>query len=403
MAMEQYDIIIVGAGIVGLATALRLKEKQEDLAILIVEKEAEVAKHQTGHNSGVIHSGIYYKPGSLKAQNCKQGYAELLSFCDAHAIPYELCGKVIVASDAQEIPSLERIYSRGLENGLEGLRVIAEEELKEYEPHCRGVKAIVVPQTGIVDYKVVCEKYLELFKEKGGDALFGEQVNGLKDETDGTVVITNKGSYKGSVVINCAGLYSDKIAEMAMGKLGIKILPFRGEYYHIKETKHHLVKNLIYPVPNPNFPFLGVHFTRMIGGGVEAGPNAVLAYAREGYNNRTVDFKELFETLGFSGFQKVAMKYWKMGLYELYRSYSKQAFTKALQKLVPEVQQNDLERGNAGVRAQACDKNGNLIDDFLIFEDKHTVNVCNAPSPAATSSLSIGMTIAEKVLKKIGK
>ncbi len=399
--MSQYDVILVGAGIVGLATALRLKEQRPELRMLLLEKEIEVAAHQTGHNSGVIHSGIYYKPGSLKALNCKQGYAELIKFCDTHSIPYELCGKVIVATDASEIPSLGDIYKRGVENGLEGLKVIEGEELKDYELHCRGVKAIVVPQTGIVDYKVVCEKYLELFKEKGGETHFQEQVNSLKDEADSSVVITNKGSYKGKVVVNCAGLYSDKVAEMAMGKLGIKILPFRGEYYHIKPEKHHLVKNLIYPVPNPKFPFLGVHFTRMIDGGVEAGPNAVLAYAREGYDNKTINLKELFETLGFSGFQKVAMKYWRMGAYELYRSYSKTAFTKALQKLVPEIQKQDLERGNAGVRAQACDKNGNLIDDFLIFEDAHTVNVCNAPSPAATSSLSIGKTVAEKVLAKL--
>lgn len=401
--MSSYDIVVVGAGVVGLATALRLKEKREDLKILVIEKEKDVAVHQTGHNSGVIHSGIYYKPGSLKALNCKKGYDALISFCDTNEIPYELCGKVIVASDASEIPSLENIYKRGVENGLEDLRVISGEELQEFEPHCRGVKAIVVPQTGIIDYKVVCEKYLELFQEKGGNVLFSEQVNGLKEENNGTVVITNKGSYNANLVVNCAGLYSDKIAEMAMGSLGVKILPFRGEYYHIKREKHHLVKNLIYPVPNPRFPFLGVHFTRIIGGGVEAGPNAVLAYAREGYDNRTVDFKELFEIIGFSGFQKVAMKYWKMGAYELYRSYSKKAFTKALQKLVPEIQKQDLERGNAGVRAQACDRNGSLIDDFLIFEDKYTVNVCNAPSPAATSSLSIGATIADRVLDRFKK
>lgn len=399
--MERYDVVVVGAGIVGLATALRLKESNEDLSILIIEKENDVAVHQTGHNSGVIHSGIYYKPGSLKAKNCKKGYDELLSFCEENSIPFELCGKVIVASDASEIPSLHNIYDRGVENGLEGLKIIESDELKEYEPHCKGVKAIVVPQTGIVNYTTVCEKYLELFRAKGGVVRFFEEVNGLKEETGGVVVLTNKGSYKARVMVNCAGLYSDKIAELAVGKLGVKILPFRGEYYHIKKERHHLVKNLIYPVPNPRFPFLGVHFTRMIDGGVEAGPNAVLAYAREGYDNKTVNVRELFETLGFSGFQKVAMKYWRMGAYELYRSYSKQAFTKALQKLVPEIQKEDLERGNAGVRAQACDKSGNLIDDFLIFEDEYTVNVCNAPSPAATSSLSIGKSLADRVFRKL--
>ncbi len=398
--MNQYDVIIVGAGVVGLATALRLKEAKPELKVLLLEKESGVAAHQTGHNSGVIHSGIYYKPGSLKALNCKKGYDELIEFCDKNDVPYELCGKVIVATDASELPALENIYKRGVENGLEGLKMIDAEELKEYEPHCKGVKAIVVPQTGIIDYKTVCEKYLELFQEKGGVVRFSEKVNGLKDEQNGSVVITNKGSYAGKVVVNCAGLYSDKVAEMAMGKLGIKILPFRGEYYHIKKEKQSLVKNLIYPVPNPKFPFLGVHFTRMIDGGVEAGPNAVLAYAREGYDNTTVNFSELFETLGFRGFQKVAMKYWRMGAYELYRSYSKTAFTKALQKLLPDIQKKDLVKGNAGVRAQACDRDGNLIDDFLIFEDAHTINVCNAPSPAATSSLSIGNTIAEKVLAR---
>lgn len=399
--MNQYDVILVGGGIVGLATAMKIKELRPNLRMLLIEKEGGVAMHQTGHNSGVIHSGIYYKPKSLKALNCKKGYDLLLDFCQKNEIPYELCGKVIVATDNTEIPALENIYQRGQENGLDGLRVIGGDELREIEPHCTGVKAIVVPQTGIIDYKAVCEKYLQLFEEKEGEAHFSEEVNALKNENDGTVVITNKGSYKGKIVVNCAGLYSDKVAEMAMGKLGIKILPFRGEYYHIKPEKHNLVKNLIYPVPNPNFPFLGVHFTRMINGGIEAGPNAVLAYAREGYDNKTINFGEFFETLGFSGFQKVAMKYWKMGAYELYRSYSKTAFTKALQKLIPEIQKQDLERGNAGVRAQACDKKGNMIDDFLIFEDAHTVNVCNAPSPAATSSLSIGETVAEKVLSKL--
>ncbi len=398
--MESYDVIIVGAGIVGLATALRVKEKKQDLRVLLLEKEEDVAAHQTGHNSGVIHSGIYYKPGSLKALNCRKGYSQLIDFCDEHQIPYELCGKIIVATDALEIEALNNIYDRGIKNGLEGLKIIDSDELKQYEPHCSGVKAIVVPQTGIIDYKVVCKKYLSLFEDKGGESRFSEKVNAQKEEKDGSILITNKGSYKGKVIVNCAGLYSDKLAEMAMGKLGIKILPFRGEYYHIKPEKHYLVKNLIYPVPNPKFPFLGVHFTRMIDGGVEAGPNAVLAYAREGYDNRTVKFGELFETLGFRGFQKVALKYWRMGAYELYRSYSKTAFVKALQKLIPEIQKNDLVRGNAGVRAQACDKDGNLIDDFLIFEDTHTVNVCNAPSPAATSSLSIGSTVADKVLAR---
>lgn len=399
--MHEFDIIIIGGGIVGLATALRLMEQRPDKKILLLEKEGTVASHQTGHNSGVIHSGIYYKPGSLKALNCKRGYNQLIEFCDTHNIAYDLCGKIIVATNKEELPALDNIYNRGQENGLEDLKIIGKQEIKEYEPYCEGVAAIVVPQTGIVDYKVVCEKYLQVFQDKGGVAHFSEKVTDIVEERGGCVVSTEKSDYKANIVVNCAGLYSDKIAAMTLKKLGIKILPFRGEYYHIKKEKQDLVKNLIYPVPNPRFPFLGVHFTRMIGGGVEAGPNAVLAYAREGYDNKTVKWSELFETIGFSGFQKVAWKYWKMGAYELYRSYSKTAFTKALQKLLPEIQKADLEKGNAGVRAQACDKKGNLIDDFLIFEDKHIVNVCNAPSPAATSSLSIAETIVEKIVAKL--
>lgn len=399
--MEKFDIIIIGAGIVGAATAYKLKEKQPEVNILLLDKEANVSQHQTGHNSGVIHSGIYYKPGSLKAKNCKKGYDQMIAFCDEYHIAYDLCGKIIVATDGSELQSLENIYNRGVENGLQGLKKIGRDEIKDYEPHCTGIAAISVPQTGIIDYKIVTEKMVEIFQQKGGKLQLSEEVIGIRNVAQGHIVETKKGTYEAKVIVNCAGLYSDKIAEMTMGKLGIKILPFRGEYYDLIPEKYELVKNLIYPVPNPKFPFLGVHFTRMIEGGVEAGPNAVLAYAREGYDNKTVNLKELGEILGYSGFLKVGMKYWQMGIYEMYRSYSKTAFTKALQKLIPEIQKADLVKGNAGIRAQACDKNGNLIDDFLIFEGKHVVNVCNAPSPAATSSLSIGETIAEKVLTKI--
>lgn len=401
--MEKFDIVIIGAGIVGMATAHQLKEKNPDLNIIVLDKEGAVSQHQTGHNSGVIHSGIYYKPGSLKAQNCKKGYKQLLAFCDKHSIDYDLCGKIIVASDGSELQALENIYNRGLENGLQGLKKINREEIKDYEPHCTGMAGIFVPQTGIIDYTVVTEKMAAIFQEKGGHLKLSEKVIGIRKTDKGYIVETTKGTYPTNIVVNCAGLYSDKIAEMTMGKLGIKILPFRGEYYDLIPERYGLVKNLIYPVPDPKFPFLGVHFTRMIDGGVEAGPNAVLAYGRESYDNKTVNIKELGEILGFSGFLKVGMKYWQMGLYEMYRSYSKTAFTKALQKLIPEIQKADLVKGSAGIRAQACDKNGNLIDDFLIFEDKYVVNVCNAPSPAATSCLSIGKTIAEKVMTKIGE
>jgi L-2-hydroxyglutarate oxidase len=397
----EHDIVIIGAGIVGLSTGYNLKLMSPDLKVLIIEKENEIAKHQTGNNSGVIHSGIYYKPGSLKAENCKRGYVALIDFCEKHDVKHEICGKIIVATDKSEVPLLGDIYERGIENGLSNLKRISSTEIREVEPHCQGLSGLWVPQAGIIDYKEVSQKYLELFLCLEGELVLNTKVLAIEDKGKITNIVTDKEAYTSKWIVNCAGLYSDKVAKMTDSKVDVQILPFRGEYYTLKEEKKHLVKNLIYPVPNPNFPFLGVHFTRMINGGIEAGPNAVLAFAREGYNNSTVNWKELFEILGYSGFQKVAMKYWKDGLYEMYRSYSKEAFTKALQKLVPEIVSSDLEVGNAGVRAQACDSKGNLSDDFLIFEKNRTINICNAPSPAATSSLAIGKTIAELVYKRM--
>jgi L-2-hydroxyglutarate oxidase len=397
----EHDIVIIGAGIVGLSTGYNLKLMSPDLKVLIIEKENEIAKHQTGNNSGVIHSGIYYKPGSLKAENCKGGYVALIDFCEKHDVKHEICGKIIVATDKSEVPLLGDIYERGIENGLSNLKRISSTEIREVEPHCQGLSGLWVPQAGIIDYKEVSQKYLELFLCLEGELVLNTKVLAIEDKGKITNIVTDKEAYTSKWIVNCAGLYSDKVAKMTDSKVDVQILPFRGEYYTLKEEKKHLVKNLIYPVPNPNFPFLGVHFTRMINGGIEAGPNAVLAFAREGYNNSTVNWKELFEILGYSGFQKVAMKYWKDGLYEMYRSYSKEAFTKALQKLVPEIVSSDLEVGNAGVRAQACDSKGNLSDDFLIFEKNRTINICNAPSPAATSSLAIGKTIAELVYKRM--
>lgn len=397
----EHDIVIIGAGIVGLSTGYNLKLINPDLKILIVEKEFKIAKHQTGNNSGVIHSGIYYKPGSLKAENCKSGYLALIDFCEKQEVKYEICGKIIVATDKSELPLLDIIHERGIENGLSNLKKITSTEIREIEPHCQGLSGLWVPQAGIIDYKEVAQKYLELFLSLGGELVLNTKVLAIEDKGKLSNVVTDKETYTSKWIINCAGLYSDKVAKMTDKTVDAQILPFRGEYYTLKEEKRYLVKNLIYPVPNPNFPFLGVHFTRMINGGVEAGPNAVLAFAREGYNNSTVNWKELFETLSHSGFQKVAMKYWKDGLYEMYRSYSKAAFTRALQSLIPEIVSSDLEVGNAGVRAQACDSKGNLSDDFLIFESMRTINVCNAPSPAATSSLSIGKTIAELVVKRL--
>lgn len=395
------DVIIVGGGIVGLATALQLKQQRPDLSVVLIEKEPAVARHQTGHNSGVIHSGLYYKPGSLKAINCIRGYRMLLDFCDAEGIAYDLCGKIVVATKQEEIPQLDMLHTRGQQNGLGGLRMMTLAELREIEPHVNGVAGMFVPQTGIIDYKQVSDKYAQKFQLLGGEIRLGERVEQVTAGQSLSIVVTDKDRYETKLVVNCAGLYSDKIAQLTQrDAIDVRIVPFRGEYFKIRADKQYLVKNLIYPVPDPNFPFLGVHFTRMIHGGVEAGPNAVLAFRREGYAKSDVDLKELYETLSWPGFQKVAAKYWQTGLGEMYRSFSKSAFTKALQELIPAVQENDLEAGGAGVRAQACDRTGGLLDDFAILETDKAINVVNAPSPAATSSLSIGQTVSEKVLSR---
>lgn len=397
----MHDVIVIGGGIVGLATALKILEKKPSTKLLLLEKESELSAHQTGNNSGVIHSGIYYKPGSLKALNCRKGYQQLIDFCDEENIKYELCGKVIVATNDRQLDALETLYERGLENGLKGLKRISEGELKEIEPYVKGIKGIQVPETGIIDYKEVSIKYGEKIKAQGGEIHTGEKVNKIIQNNKSVIIETPKNSYKGKLLVNCAGLYSDKVARMTGQDINVKIIPFRGEYFKIKKEKHHLVNHLIYPVPDPAFPFLGVHFTRMINGGIEAGPNAVLAFAREGYKKLQISLPELTETLMWPGFQKVAAKYWSTGFGEMYRSFSKSAFTKALQGLIPEIQKDDLETGGAGIRAQACDRNGGLSDDFLIYENEFAVNVCNAPSPAATSSLAIGDAVSDLILKRI--
>lgn len=399
-----YDIIIIGGGIVGLATGLKIKQKNPDLKVALLEKEPEVAKHQTGNNSGVIHSGLYYKPGSLKATNCINGYHELIRFCEEENIPYELTGKVVVATKNDQIHILNGLLDRGLQNGLIGTRSISLDELKEYEPYCAGVAAIHVPQTGIVDYKVVAQAYAAKFESIGGEIFLNHKVNEIKTLNNISYIRTGYHEFACKLVINCAGLYSDKVAQMnQVEKIDVKIIPFRGEYFKIKKEREYLVKNLIYPVPDPNFPFLGVHFTRMMKGGVEAGPNAVLAFKREGYKRSDINLGELSETLSWPGFQKVAAKYWKTGMGEMYRSFSKAAFTKALQELIPDITESDLVEGGAGVRAQACDRTGGLLDDFSIRENASAINVLNAPSPAATSSLSIGETISELALKRFIK
>jgi L-2-hydroxyglutarate oxidase len=397
----EYDILVIGGGIVGFASALELLQQNPDLKVGVLEKEVRVAAHQTGNNSGVIHSGIYYKPGSLKAKNCIDGYHLLLDFCNSEKIPYELCGKIIVAIKEAELPLLDTLYERGVQNGLEGIRYITGDEIREFEPHCAGIRGIHVPQTGIVNYRLVTEKLAEKFYALGGDVLFNQEVLDVKVKKGFVDIQTNQKKFSTRVMLNCGGLYCDKIARMAGQNLDVKIIPFRGEYYSIKPVRAHLVRNLIYPVPDPNFPFLGVHFTRRISGEIEAGPNAVFAFRREGYKRRDFKWSEFWESLGWKGFRKVAWKYWKTGLGEYYRSYSKKAFTKALQQLVPELRMDDLEPGGAGVRAQACDRNGGLIDDFYIREDEGCVHVLNAPSPAATSALSIGRHVAGLALAKL--
>jgi (S)-2-hydroxyglutarate dehydrogenase len=396
----MYDVIIIGGGIVGLATAFRLKEANPNLSVALVEKESLVARHQTGNNSGVIHSGVYYKPGSLKATNCREGYHQLLDFCNKEGIPYELCGKIITATREDELDRLENLCQRGFQNGLEKITRISKEQIREYEPHAIGIAGIHVPYTGIVDYKVISSKLAEIFTmRQGGEIFLNNKVIAIKQKSNSCEIITSSKTFEARLVVNTAGLYSDHIARLSGIKLDVRIIPFRGEYYEVVETRHHLIKNLIYPVPDPAFPFLGVHFTRRIDGGIEAGPNAVFAFKKEGYKKSDFSLKETVESLAWPGFIKVMWKYWNIGLMEYYRSYNKTAFTKALQRLMPTIQKNDLKPGGSGVRAQACTRDGSLIDDFIIRETPFMIHVLNAPSPAATSSLSIGKKIAGLVLK----
>jgi L-2-hydroxyglutarate oxidase len=376
-------------------------ESNPSLKIALFEKEAMVSMHQTGNNSGVIHSGLYYKPGSLKAKNCIEGYHQLIDYCTSQEIPFELTGKIVVASTEGQRVQLENLYQRGQENGLDGLKKLSLAEMREHEPHVIGVEGMWVPQTGIVDYRAVAAKLAQGIQAKGCALHLGEKVTNITKGLTFSIVETEKAVYEAKLIINCAGLYSDKVAQWTQKEpLDVRIVPFRGEYFKLRKEKEYLVKNLIYPVPDPNFPFLGVHFTRMMRGGVEAGPNAVLAFKKEGYKKLGIDVKELWDTLTWPGFQKVATKYWETGLGEMYRSFSKEAFTKALQGLIPEIQMDDLVEGGAGVRAQACDRNGGLLDDFSIVQDDKVINILNAPSPAATSSLSIGKTVVEMALAR---
>jgi L-2-hydroxyglutarate oxidase len=396
MSNHRADVAIVGGGIVGLATAYRLSQSHPGKRVLILEKEADVAHHQTGHNSGVLHSGIYYKPGSLKAINCREGKLAMQAFCEEEGLPYDVCGKVIVALDESELAALERIYERGQANGVK-CEIIDQPRLRELEPHAAGIKAIHVPEAGIVDYKQVCERLAEIIRQAGGEIVHHCKVQGMPQNEGRVVLETTNGDYEADYVVTCAGLHSDRVAKLSGQAVEAKIVPFRGEYYELLPEAEHLCRNLIYPVPDPKFPFLGVHFTRMIHGGIECGPNAVLALAREGYRKTDINLKDLFESLTYPGFLRMAMKHWKMGLGEQWRSFSKGAFVKALQRLMPEIKKEHLRPAPAGVRAQALNREGSLVDDFVIVESDRVLNVLNAPSPAATASLNIGRLIVEKL------
>ncbi|AFZ55897.1 FAD dependent oxidoreductase [Anabaena cylindrica PCC 7122] len=391
-----YDFAIIGGGIVGLSTAMALGNRYPDARILVVEKESQWAFHQTGNNSGVIHSGIYYKPGSFKAQFCRDGSRSMVEFCQKYDIEHDICGKVIVATEEQELPRLETLYKRGLENGI-AVQKITAEEVKEIEPHVSCVGGIRVFSTGIVNYKQVCLKYAELIQKRGGDLRLNTKVLQISPSGKNQVIETNKGNFETRFIINCAGLHSDRIAKLGKANPQAKIVPFRGEYYELTPEKRYLVKTLIYPVPNPDFPFLGVHFTRMIDNSVHAGPNAVLSLKREGYKKTDFDLRDFAEVITYPGFWKLAAKHADEGIQEIIRSFSKAAFVRSLQKLIPEVQAADLVPTHAGVRAQALMSNGSLVDDFLIVQGNNSIHVCNAPSPAATSSLEIGKAIVNQI------
>ncbi|MFP6899330.1 MAG: L-2-hydroxyglutarate oxidase [Opitutales bacterium] len=394
------DVCIIGGGIVGLATAYRLAETHPEKKILILEKETRVAVHQTGHNSGVLHSGIYYKPGSLKAINCREGKKAMEAFCEKEDIDHDICGKVIVAVSEDEVGRMKNIHERGQANGV-NCELISKERLAELEPHAVGVGAIHVPEAGIVNYRQVCERLAQRVTEKEGNEIVREaKVTGIRKTSEGVVLQSSQGDFEASFLVNCAGLHSDRVTALGGERAPAKIIPFKGEYYELKPKAKTLCRNLIYPVPDPKFPFLGVHFTRMINGDVECGPNAVLAFGREAYGKLDLNLRDLLESLTYRGFIRMACKHWKMGLAEMWRSYNKGAFVKALQRLVPEIQAEHLESAPAGIRAQAVTPDGGLVDDFLIEDSERIVNVCNAPSPAATASLNVGKTVVNRLAER---
>jgi (S)-2-hydroxyglutarate dehydrogenase len=398
---QPWDVAVVGGGIVGTATATALA-RRGGIRVIVLEAEAALAQHQTGHNSGVIHSGLYYKPGSLKARNCAEGRLALYRFCEEHQIPHERCGKLVVATRPSELPALEELERRGRANGLDGLRRLTAEELKEYEPHVAGIAGLHVAETGIVDYTAVTLAFARLVADAGGEVRTGARVLHVARQTATLALETTRGLVESRYLINCAGLQSDRLARLCGVDPGVRIIPFRGEYYELAPKRWHLVRHLIYPVPDPRFPFLGVHFTRMVRGGVEAGPNAVLAFKREGYTRTSFSVRDSAGMFGYPGFWWMAAKYWPMAIGEMYRSFSKRAFVRALQRLVPDLRPEDVQQGGAGVRAQALDPAGRLLDDFRIVEAERMVHVLNAPSPAATASISIGRSVADMAARAFG-
>ena len=402
MESSQYDIVIIGGGILGLSTAMQLLERSPQWRVAVVEKEEELATHQTGHNSGVMHSGIYYRPGSRKAQFCVAGLNNMIKFCEENEIEFQQCGKVIVALHESELGRLQDLYERGTANGVRDLEIVGPERLKEIEPHTAGVRALWAPHTGIVDFTKVAAAFANKFHQAGGDIFTGAAVKKITRSTGSVALETTKGTLQVKYLINCAGLYADKVASMTGENIGVRIIPFRGEYYTLRQESHHLVSGLIYPVPDPQFPFLGVHFTRNIKGHVEAGPNAVMALRREGYRKRDFSLGDSLGNLAYPGFWKMALKYWKIGMGEVYRSYSRRVFLRDLQRLLPEIQNSDLASGGSGVRAQAVARDGSLLDDFSIIQSGDAIHVLNAPSPGATSSLAIGEHIAGLAIENFG-
>jgi L-2-hydroxyglutarate oxidase len=398
----SFDIIVIGGGIVGLASAYKINLKYPTLKIAVLEKEDHVAAHQTGHNSGVIHSGLYYKPGSYKAKNCVDGRRELVRFARDHKIAHDICGKIVVATDTSELPHLNRVFGNGEKNGVEGIRKISRKEILEIEPFCEGIEGIVVPCTGIIDYADVARKYVELIESKfPGSKVFTQyEVTAFEKSESFTTVITPRGKFTGRYIIACAGLQCDRVAKKEGVEPGMQIVGFRGDYYDLSEQGMHKVKHLIYPVPNPQFPFLGVHFTRMIHGGVECGPNAVFTFKREGYRKTDFDLRDTMQALGYGGTWKLFFKHWRFGLDEYKRAFSKKLFLNRLRKLIPSLQMDDLVPGRAGVRAMALDPDGEMIDDFRIEHHGNALHVLNAPSPAATASLAIGTAICEMATEK---